>query len=90
MKKRRRSDIDLLAPPLMLPLFLWPLSLFFLDAIRLCWAERDGPRLFLLSWIVPGWLMFEVLPGKQWAPCVAPVAIAGLAVCLRGHVVDES
>ena len=27
---------------LMLPLFLWPLSLFLLDAIRLCWVERDG------------------------------------------------
>ena len=38
----------------------------FLDAIRLCWIERDGPRLFLLAWIVPGWLMFELLPEKQW------------------------
>ena len=51
---------------LLLPVFLWPLSLFLLDAIRLSWVERDGPRLFLLTWIVPGWVMFELLPGKQW------------------------
>ena len=59
VKKRQRfPDIDPLLTFWMLPLFLWPLSLFFLDAIRLCWVERDGPRLFLLAWIVPGWLMF--------------------------------
>lgn len=51
---------------LLLPLFLWPLSLFIFDAIRLCRVERDRPRLFLLAWIVPGWVMFELIAGKQW------------------------
>ena len=51
---------------LLLPLFLWPLSLFLLDAIRLCWCQRDDSRMFLLAWVVPGWVMFELLPGRQF------------------------
>jgi|MDSW01.3.fsa_nt_gb 4-amino-4-deoxy-L-arabinose transferase-like glycosyltransferase len=51
---------------LMLPIFLWPLSLFFFDALRLCWVDRDRSRMFLLAWIVPCWVVLEILPGKQW------------------------
>ena len=78
---------------LMLPLFLWPLSLFFLDAMRLCWIERDGPRLFLLAWIVPGWLMFEVLPGKQWhhvLPLLPLVALLSASAVTRGRKLTTS
>ena len=77
---------------LMLPLFLWPLSLFFLDAIRLCWVERDGPRLFLLAWIVPGWLMFELLPGKQWhhvLPLLPLVALLSASAVISWVKIDH-
>ena len=76
----------------MLPLFLWPLSLFFLDAMRLCWIERDGPRLFLLAWIVPGWLMFELLPGKQWhhvLPLLPLVALLSASAVISWVKIDH-
>ena len=76
----------------MLPLFLWPLSLFFLDAMRLCWVERDGPRLFLLAWIVPGWLMFELLPGKQWhhvLPLLPLVALLSASAVISWVKIDH-
>ena len=81
---------------LMLPLFLWPLSLFLLDAMRLCWVERDGPRLFLLAWIVPGWLMFELLPGKQWhhvlplLPLVALLSASAVSAWMKVDTIGRN
>jgi 4-amino-4-deoxy-L-arabinose transferase-like glycosyltransferase len=44
---------------------LWPASLFALPGIGKAIAERTKPVLrFLLAWIVPNWLMFELVPTK--------------------------
>jgi 4-amino-4-deoxy-L-arabinose transferase-like glycosyltransferase len=81
---------------LLLPLFLWPLSLFLLDAIRLCRVERDGPRLFLLAWIVPGWVMFELLPGKQWhhvmplLPLLALLSASAMSTWMRVDTIGRN
>jgi 4-amino-4-deoxy-L-arabinose transferase-like glycosyltransferase len=44
---------------------LWPATLFALPSIGQAIADRAQPALrFLLAWIVPNWLMFELVPTK--------------------------
>lgn len=43
----------------------WPGSLFLWPALRRGWTERaQAPMRFLLAWIGPAWLMFELVPTK--------------------------
>lgn len=43
----------------------WPGSLLVLPALVMAWKRRDEPAVqFLLAWLVPGWLMFELVPTK--------------------------
>jgi 4-amino-4-deoxy-L-arabinose transferase-like glycosyltransferase len=44
---------------------LWPASLLVVPALPGAWAARRGaPTRFLLAWIIPNWLMFEIIPTK--------------------------
>lgn len=56
-------------PPLfhlaLLPLTFWPASLFLWQGIRYAYYERRSPVVkFLLAWILPIWLFFEIMPTK--------------------------
>jgi 4-amino-4-deoxy-L-arabinose transferase-like glycosyltransferase len=50
---------------LLVALTLFPVSLIVLRAIPATWAARTDPAVrVLLAWIVPTWLVFELLPTK--------------------------
>jgi 4-amino-4-deoxy-L-arabinose transferase-like glycosyltransferase len=78
------------APPgiyvLLFLLSFWPGSLLAVQALPGVWASRrqDAVR-YLLSWIVPTWLVFECLPTKlphyvmPTYPAIALLAVAGCA-----------
>ncbi len=57
------------APPgaylAMFPAAFWPGSLFAVLAIPFVWrARRDRAMAFCLSWLLPAWLAFELIPTK--------------------------
>jgi 4-amino-4-deoxy-L-arabinose transferase-like glycosyltransferase len=57
------------APPgtflLLAPVLLWPASLQLLPAMIWAWRERVRPEIRVcLAWIIPAWLMFELVPTK--------------------------
>ena len=57
------------APPgyyiLLLTVTFWPASLFVWPALVRGWRSRTEPAVrFLICWIVPIWLMFELVPTK--------------------------
>lgn len=67
--KMRGGDDSHGAPPgvhlLLLPLLAFPASLFVLRALPGAWRDRTAPvTRFLLAWIVPSWLVFELTPTK--------------------------
>jgi 4-amino-4-deoxy-L-arabinose transferase-like glycosyltransferase len=50
---------------LLLPFTFWPASLFVLPALQLAWQVRRHPVVvFVLAWLVPSWLVFELIPTK--------------------------
>ena len=57
------------APPgsylLLLPATFWPGSLYLVPALYCGWRQRReaAPR-FLLAWLVPAWVLFELVPTK--------------------------
>jgi 4-amino-4-deoxy-L-arabinose transferase-like glycosyltransferase len=69
------------------PLAFWPGSLFAVFAVPFAWANRRTPQVrFLLAWIVPTWLIFEivatklphyVLPTYPAIACLTAAAMAG-------------
>jgi len=73
------------APPLyhtvLLVLVFWPGSLFVPAGLISAWRERSSPAIrFLLAWIIPGWLIFELTPNKlPHYPLLVYGAIALLA-----------
>jgi 4-amino-4-deoxy-L-arabinose transferase-like glycosyltransferase len=57
------------APPgyyiLLMMVTFWPGSFFAWPALRNAWRERTAaPIRFCLAWIIPNWLMFELIPTK--------------------------
>ncbi len=57
------------APPgyylLLLTVTFWPASLFVWPALFRGWKDRAKPAIrFLICWIVPLWLIFEIVPTK--------------------------
>jgi len=50
---------------LLMPITFWPASLFAGFALHQAWKHRAlaGER-FCLAWIVPAWLLFELIPSK--------------------------
>lgn len=50
---------------LLLPLLFWPASMWGAWAIREGWRRRMYPTEgFLLAWLVPAWIVFEMVPTK--------------------------
>jgi 4-amino-4-deoxy-L-arabinose transferase-like glycosyltransferase len=50
---------------LLAPVLLWPASLQLLPAMVWTWRERARDEIRLcLAWIIPAWLMFELVPTK--------------------------
>lgn len=57
------------APPgfhaLLAALLLWPGSLFLWPALARSWRERALPGIrYLLAWLIPAWVIFEIIPTK--------------------------
>jgi len=80
------------APPgayiAMFPVIFWPSSLFALLSVPWIWRNRhDRGVIFCLAWIVPSWLLFEVVPTKlphYVLPLFPPIALlAGAALSDR-------
>ncbi|MBX9738810.1 MAG: glycosyltransferase family 39 protein [Beijerinckiaceae bacterium] len=43
----------------------WPMAPFVALAAPFAWAARKDPKVaFLLAWIVPAWILFEIVPTK--------------------------
>lgn len=62
----------------------WPAAVFAPQATAFAWARRSDPRLFfLIAWIVPAWIMFELVMTKL-PHYVLPLypAMAILIACL--------
>lgn len=50
---------------LLLPLLAFPSTLWMIAALRPAWRARgEAPVAFLLSWLLPCWLIFEAVPTK--------------------------
>lgn len=50
---------------LLAAVFLWPGSLLLWPALGRAWRERTSPPIrFLLAWLIPSWLVFELIPTK--------------------------
>ena len=78
------------APPLsyllLAPAIFWPGSLLLVPALVRGWRGREAPpERFLFAWLVPAWIMLELVPTKlpHYAlplfPALALLAAAGLA-----------
>jgi 4-amino-4-deoxy-L-arabinose transferase-like glycosyltransferase len=57
------------APPgyylLTITLTFWPAALVAWPAVIWAWRNRREPNLrFLLAWLIPGWILFELIPTK--------------------------
>ena len=73
---------------LLFPVTFWPWSLVALPAIRWVWNNRRDPAvLFCLAWIIPAWLVFEVVPTKLFhyvLPVYAALALLTARAALDG------
>ena len=66
----------------------WPGSLFMWQALARAWQERLDPVVrFLLCWLVPSWLVFELIPTKL-PHYVLPMYPALALLC--GRIVSRS
>lgn len=46
-------------------ILLWPFSLFILPSLVMSWKRRKQRKIsFLIAWLVPSWILFEMLPTK--------------------------
>lgn len=49
------------------PLLLFPATLLLPAALSTAWSRRAEPAIrFLICWLVPCWLIFEIAPTKLW------------------------
>ncbi|MGH7098449.1 MAG: ArnT family glycosyltransferase [Stellaceae bacterium] len=85
------------APPgaylALLPVTFWPGSLLLVPALLWVWRQRRAPaERFLCAWLVPAWLVFELVPTKlpQYVlplyPALALLAGRALAEGLAGAI----
>ena len=67
----------------------WPFAPFLLWAVPVAWRDRRSDQVaFLLSWIVPVWLLFETVPTKlphYVLPVYPALAILVAASLLKGR-----
>lgn len=71
-------------------LVFWPGSLIVFLALPWLWQNRNQPMLrFLLAWIIPVWLVFELTPSKlphYILPAIPALAIAASAWVFSGKL----
>ncbi len=48
----------------LLPVMLWPASFFIVPALVRAWRRRTPAVQFCLAWIIPLWILFELIPTK--------------------------
>lgn len=80
------------APPgfylLLVAITFWPASLFLLPAVVHAWSNRRTPAiLFALAWLVPTWLVFELVPTKlphYVLPTYPALALIAAAAVMSG------
>lgn len=70
----------------------WPGSILLAGAAVLAWRRRRDPEVrFLLAWLVPAWLLFELVPTKlphyvlPLYPALALLSGAALVAAIRAH-----
>ncbi|MFY7698496.1 MAG: ArnT family glycosyltransferase [Legionella sp.] len=72
-----------------LPLTFWPVSLFLWQGLSYAWDHRNETMVrFLLAWIVPTWIFFEVMPTKlpQYIlPTFPPLALLCALAVFHGQ-----
>jgi 4-amino-4-deoxy-L-arabinose transferase-like glycosyltransferase len=70
------------------PLLIWPGSVVLAAAAWAAWRFRSEPQVrFLIAWLVPGWLVFELAPAKlihYTLPVHAPLIMLGVIGILAG------
>ncbi|CAN5194990.1 phospholipid carrier-dependent glycosyltransferase [soil metagenome] len=69
------------------PLLLFPATLLVPAALSTGWHRRAEPAIrFLVCWLVPAWLIFEIAPAKQWdyvLPTFGAIALLMAAAAAR-------
>jgi len=69
------------------PLLLFPMTLMLPAALSTGWSRRAEPAIrFLVCWLVPAWLMFEIAPTKLWhytLPTFGAIALLAAAALTR-------
>lgn len=75
---------------LLLLITFFPANLLLLPALKKAWGDRHtAPVMFLAAWIIPNWLVFEIVPTKlphyvlPVYPALAILVAALLALALR-------
>ena len=72
---------------LLAPLLFFPSTLLLPAAVSTGWSRRAEPAIrFLVCWLVPGWLMFEIAPTKLWhytLPTFGALALLAAAALAR-------
>ena len=72
---------------LLAPLLFFPSTLLLPAAVSTGWSRRAEPAIrFLVCWLVPGWLMFELAPTKLWhytLPTFGALALLAAAALAR-------
>jgi 4-amino-4-deoxy-L-arabinose transferase-like glycosyltransferase len=70
------------------PLLIWPGSVVLGAAAWAAWTLRKQPQArFLIAWLIPGWLVFELAPAKlihYTLPVHAPLIMLGAMGLLAG------
>jgi 4-amino-4-deoxy-L-arabinose transferase-like glycosyltransferase len=65
----------------------WPGSLFLVPAVLRGWRLRDAaPTRFLIAWVVPGWVVIELVPTKL--PHYALPLYPALALLVAGAIAE--
>ncbi|MBX9615063.1 MAG: glycosyltransferase family 39 protein, partial [Caulobacteraceae bacterium] len=72
---------------LLAPLLLFPATLLLPAALSTGWSRRAEPAIrFLVCWLVPAWLIFEIAPTKLWhytLPTFGAIALLMAAALTR-------
>ena len=78
------------APPgyylLTVMITFWPAALLFWPAVIWAWRNKRHPAVrFLLAWLIPGWIMFELIPTKlpHYILPLLPAIALMIALALR-------
>ncbi|MAP23946.1 MAG: hypothetical protein CMM87_00210 [Rickettsiales bacterium] len=75
-------------------ILLWPGSLLVFRTLPRWWALRKNPiAQFFLAWLVPSWLMFEMIPTKlphYVLPLMPAIWLLTATVWKRYHEIQES